>query len=71
VGPAERSAAVAAVAVFVDIALAMGAFLLGVGAEVLDYRALFAVGAVSAAVGLLMLVRVRAEARPAAPLGAG
>ena len=64
--PAERSAAVAAVAVFIDIALAAGAFLLGIVAEVFDYRAVFAVGAVSAVLGLLLLLRIGVTRSPAA-----
>ena len=69
--PAERSAAVATAAVFVDIALATGAFLLGVVAEVFDYRAVFAAGAVSAVLGLLLLLRVRTEPRAATPVRVG
>ena len=64
--PAERSAAVAAVAVFIDIALAAGAFFLGIVAEVFDYRAVFAVGAVSAVLGLLLLLRIGVTRSPAA-----
>ena len=64
--PAERSAAVGAVAAFIDIALASGAFLLGIVAEVFDYRAVFVMGAVSALCGLLLLLRVGVgAARPA------
>jgi predicted MFS family arabinose efflux permease len=56
--PEERSAAVGAVAAFIDVALATGAFLLGIAAHTLGYRAVFAVGAVSAALGLLLLSRM-------------
>jgi predicted MFS family arabinose efflux permease len=70
--PAERSAAVGAVAAFVDIALAGGAFLLGIAADVVDYGAVFVAGAVSALVGLALLrastarapVRAQAAGRP-------
>jgi MFS family permease len=62
--PSERSAAVAAVAAFVDVALAAGAFLLGLTAEAFDYRAVFLCGSVSAAVGLVMLLGVRRRRVP-------
>jgi predicted MFS family arabinose efflux permease len=66
---AERSAAVGAVIAFVDVALASGAFLLGIAADVAGYPAVFAAGAVSAGLGLALLAlvagRATAEARPA------
>ncbi|MBW3592581.1 MAG: MFS transporter [Actinobacteria bacterium] len=52
---AERSAAVGAVIAFVDVALASGAFVLGIAADAWSYRAVFAAGAVSAALGLVLL----------------
>jgi MFS family permease len=67
--PAERSAAVAAVAIFIDIALASGAFLLGIVAEIFDYRAVFAVGAASAVLGLLLLYRIGSASSAPAALG--
>jgi MFS family permease len=65
---AERSAAVGAVIAFVDVALVSGAFLLGIAAEIAGYGAVFAAGAASAVVGLVLLSRVNvkpAEAEPA------
>jgi MFS family permease len=68
-GVAERSAAVGAVIAFVDVALASGALVLGIVAELSGYPAVFAAGAVSAGVGLALLTllagRARAAARPA------
>jgi MFS family permease len=55
---AERSAAVAAVIAFVDVALLSGAFLLGFAADAYGYGAVFLFGAVSAAVGLVVLARM-------------
>jgi predicted MFS family arabinose efflux permease len=55
---AERSAALGAVIAFVDVALVSGAFLLGIAAELAGYGAVFALGAVSAAGGLVLLSRV-------------
>jgi predicted MFS family arabinose efflux permease len=55
---AERSAAVGAVIAFVDVALVSGAFLLGVAAEFAGYGAVFALGAASAAGGLVLLSRI-------------
>jgi MFS family permease len=52
---AERSAAVGAVIAFVDVALAAGAFVLGIAADAWSYRAVFAAGALSAAAGLVLL----------------
>jgi MFS family permease len=63
--PAERSAAVAAVAAFVDIALASGAFLLGITADFFDYRAVFLCGAVSAGLGLVVVQGARRRRVPA------
>jgi predicted MFS family arabinose efflux permease len=54
----ERSAAVGAVIAFVDVALVTGAFLLGIAAEFAGYGAVFALGAASAAGGLVLLSRV-------------
>jgi predicted MFS family arabinose efflux permease len=59
--PAEKSAAVGAVIAFVDVALATGAFILGIAAEAAGYRAVFLAGALSAAVGLVLLLRIRAR----------
>ena len=55
--PAERSAALAAVIAFVDVALASGALVLGVVAEIWGYRAVFAAGALAAVAGLVVLGR--------------
>ena len=52
---AERSAAVGAVIAFVDVALAAGAFVLGIAADAWSYRAVFAAGALSAVAGLVLL----------------
>ena len=52
---AERSAALAAVIAFVDVALASGALLLGIAAEAWSYRAVFVVGAAAAGGGLVVL----------------
>ena len=52
---AERSAAMGAVIAFVDVALAAGAFLLGIAAHAWGYRAVFLAGAISAAAGLVLL----------------
>jgi predicted MFS family arabinose efflux permease len=56
--PAERSAAVGAVVAFVDVALASGAFVLGVAARAAGYGAVFTAGAVSALVGLALVSRL-------------
>ena len=69
----ERSAALGAVIAFVDVALVSGAFLLGIAAEFAGYGAVFALGAVSAAGGLVLLSRVSVkpvpvEAAPRYPL---
>ena len=58
---AERSAALGALIAFVDVALASGAFLLGVAAEAAGYGAVFAVGALSAAAGLTLVWRLGAR----------
>jgi predicted MFS family arabinose efflux permease len=63
--PQERSAAVGAVAAFIDVALATGGLVLGLVAHVYDYRAVFLVGAVSAAVGLVLLQSVGRQREPA------
>lgn len=60
----ERSAAVAAVIAFVDVALVSGALVLGFAAEAAGYGAVFLCGAASAAVGLVLLIRM--APRPAA-----
>jgi predicted MFS family arabinose efflux permease len=44
---------------FVDVALASGAFLLGVAADVWGYRAVFAAGALSGLMGLVLLASLR------------
>ena len=62
--PAERSAAVAAVIAFVDVALASGAFVLSVAAAAWGYRAVFAAGAVSAVAGLALLASTGRDAQP-------
>lgn len=62
--PAEKNAAVGAVIAFVDIALATGAFLLGIAAEAAGYSAVFLAGALSAAVGLVLLMRVSVRRHP-------
>ena len=59
--PSERSAAVGAVAAFVDVALATGGLALGLVADAFDYQAVFVVGAVSALVGLVLLQEVGRE----------
>ena len=65
--PPERSATVGAVAAFVDVALASGAFLLGIAAHAAGYPAVFAAGAISAVAGLVLLARIGAPVRrPAA-----
>jgi predicted MFS family arabinose efflux permease len=56
--PSERSAAVAAVIAFVDVALLAGAFVLGFAADAAGYDAVFAFGAVSALCGLVLLARM-------------
>ena len=62
--PSERSAAVAAVIAFVDVALLSGAFVLGFAADAAGYDAVFWFGALSAACGLVLLARM--APRPAA-----
>lgn len=65
--PAERSAVVGAVAAFVDVALTAGAFVLAVAAESAGYRAVFLAAAVSAVVGLRLILRIGARPVPLAP----
>ena len=62
--PAERSAALAAVIAFVDVALASGALVLGVVADVWSYRAVFAAGALAAVGGLVVLSRQSSSGSP-------
>ena len=57
--PVERSAALGAVIAFVDVALASGAFVLGVAANYWGYRAVFVAGAASALAGLAVLATTR------------
>jgi MFS family permease len=57
--PAERSAALAAVIAFVDVALASGALLLGFAANAWGYRAVFVCGAAAALAGLALLASLR------------
>jgi predicted MFS family arabinose efflux permease len=54
----ERSAALGAVIAFVDVALASGAFVLGIAADAWGYRAVFVAGAASALAGLGLLARM-------------
>ncbi len=54
----EQSAAVGALIGFVDAALAGGAFVLGLAADAMGYRAVFAIGAASAAAALVLIPRV-------------
>jgi MFS family permease len=58
-GP-ERSAALGALTAFVDVALASGAFVLGVAADAAGYGAVFAAGALSAVAGFLLVWRLGA-----------
>jgi predicted MFS family arabinose efflux permease len=58
---AERSAAVAAVIAFVDVALAAGALVLAGAADAWGYRAVFLAGAISAVAGLAVLASTRRE----------
>lgn len=60
---AEQSAMLGAVIAFVDIALLSGALVLSIAAEAAGYGAVFLCGAVSAAVGLAVLVRITAAPR--------
>jgi MFS family permease len=55
---AERSAALGALIAFVDVALASGAFVLAIAAEAAGYAAVFAAGAVAAALALLLVWRL-------------
>jgi MFS family permease len=56
---AERSAVVGGVTAFVDVALGLGAFVLGAVAAVTGYAGAFVVGSVVALSGLLVLVPLR------------
>jgi MFS family permease len=62
--PVERSAALAAVIAFVDVALASGALLLAIVADAWGYRAVFACGALAALAGLVLLASLRGRAQP-------
>jgi predicted MFS family arabinose efflux permease len=66
----EQSAAVGALLGFVDAALAGGAFVLGLAADALGYRAVFVMGAGSA-VAALILLRINKEGTAVAPTRAG
>jgi MFS family permease len=59
---AERSAVVGTFSAFVDVAIALGALLLGAVAEAAGYPGAFLAGAATAAAGLLLLVRLRPAA---------
>ena len=61
--PSERSAVLGSVGAFVDVALGVGAFLLGAVAEVAGYGEAFVVAAGIALTGLLMLGATRASGR--------
>jgi MFS family permease len=67
----ERSAVVGSVGAFVDVALGVGAFLLGAVAEVAGYGSAFLVAAGIALSGLLVLAPLRTPARPPADARAG
>jgi len=56
----EQSATFGAVIAFVDVALLSGALVLSIAAEASGYGAVFVAGAVSAALGLVLLVRITA-----------
>jgi predicted MFS family arabinose efflux permease len=64
---AERSAVVGSVGAFVDVALGIGAFVLGAVAEVTSYSAAFLVSAVIALSGLLVLASFRGGALTVEP----
>jgi predicted MFS family arabinose efflux permease len=57
--PAERSAVVGSVGAFVDVALGVGAFVLGAVAEIAGYGSAFVVAATIALSGLLVLAPLR------------
>jgi MFS family permease len=61
--PAERSAAVGSVGAFVDVALGIGAFVLGAVAQVTSYSSAFLVSAAIALSGLLVLASFRQSGR--------
>lgn len=67
--PAERSAVLGSVGAFVDIALGMGAFVLGAVAEVAGYGEAFLVAGAMALSGLLFLVPLRRSGRIAVEEG--
>jgi MFS family permease len=58
---AERSAVVGGVTAFVDVALGLGAFVLGAVAAVTGYAGAFVVGSVVALSGLLVLAPLRSD----------
>jgi MFS family permease len=64
--PRERSAVVGSVGAFVDVALGVGAFVLGAVAEVTSYSGAFVVSAVIASCGLLALLSLRRLGRAVA-----
>jgi predicted MFS family arabinose efflux permease len=57
--PGERSAVVGTFSAFVDVAIALGALVLGAVAEAAGYAGAFLAGAASAAAGLVLLTRLR------------
>jgi MFS family permease len=67
--PTERSAVVGSVGAFVDVALGVGAFMLGAVAEVAGYGSAFVVAAAVALSGLLVLAPMRGAGRIAAEEG--
>lgn len=62
----ERSAVVGTFTAFVDVAIALGAVLLGGVASLTSYGGAFLAGAVCAGAGLLLLARLRVEPAPVA-----
>ena len=64
---AERSAVIGSVTAFVDVALAVGAFVLGAVAAAADYAGAFLVASAISASGILLLARLDAERRPELP----
>lgn len=65
----EQSATFGAVIAFVDVALLSGALILGIAAETAGYGAVFLAGAVSATVGLALVIRIttRTQEPPVVP----
>jgi MFS family permease len=61
--PGERSSVVGTFSAFLDVALALGALVLGGVAAVTSYGGAFLAGAVASAAGLLLLARLPAGAR--------